>query len=61
MTTEDKNLDVREDKSGGIVVAGITEVDVRNVNEVMALLKVSIIQIRRLGTKIDRRKPPRQI
>ena len=40
MTTEDKNLDVREDKSGGIVVAGITEVDVRHVNEVMALLKV---------------------
>jgi kinesin family protein 18/19 len=40
LTTEDKSLDVREDKNAGIVVAGITEVDAKSVNEVMALLKV---------------------
>ena len=42
MTTEDKNLDVREDKNAGIVIAGLTEVDVKGLAEVMALLKVSI-------------------
>lgn len=40
MTTEDKNLDVREDKNAGIVIAGLTEVDVKGLPEVMALLKV---------------------
>lgn len=39
LTTEDKNLDLREDKHG-IQVAGITDVEVTTVPEIMALLKV---------------------
>ncbi|CAK60116.1 unnamed protein product (macronuclear) [Paramecium tetraurelia] len=40
LTHEDKNLEIREDKNSGIQIAGVTEVEVRTVSEVLALLKV---------------------
>ncbi|CAD8203748.1 unnamed protein product [Paramecium octaurelia] len=40
LTSEDKNLETREDKNSGIQIAGVTEVEVRTVSEVLALLKV---------------------
>ncbi|CAD8091684.1 unnamed protein product [Paramecium primaurelia] len=40
LTSEDKNLDIREDKNNGIQIAGVTDVQVKTVSEVLALLKV---------------------
>lgn len=40
MTSEDRNLEIREDKNNGIQIAGVIEVDVKTVAEVLALLKV---------------------
>ncbi|CAD8201892.1 unnamed protein product [Paramecium octaurelia] len=40
LTSEDKNLEIREDKNNGIQIAGVTEVEVKTVSEVLALLKV---------------------
>ncbi|CAD8097370.1 unnamed protein product [Paramecium primaurelia] len=40
LTSEDKNLEIREDKNNGIQIAGVTEIEVRTVSEVLALLKV---------------------
>ncbi|CAD8110484.1 unnamed protein product [Paramecium sonneborni] len=40
LTSEDKNLEIREDKNNGIQIAGVIEVDVKTVSEVLALLKV---------------------
>lgn len=40
LTSEDKALDIREDKSGGVVIVGISEVETKTVPEVMSLLKV---------------------
>ena len=40
LSIEDKNLDLREDPSQGVVVAGITEIECSSTSEIMALLKV---------------------
>ncbi|KAL4449059.1 hypothetical protein ABPG74_021051 [Tetrahymena malaccensis] len=40
LSIEDKNLDLREDPSQGVVVAGITEIECSSTQEIMALLKV---------------------
>ncbi|CAD8105985.1 unnamed protein product [Paramecium sonneborni] len=40
LTSEDKNLEIREDKNNGIQIAGVIEVEVKTVSEVLALLKV---------------------
>ena len=40
LTSEDKALDIREDKSGGVIIVGISEVETKTVPEVMSLLKV---------------------
>lgn len=40
LTTDDKNLDLREDPFKGVVVHGITEVEVESTNQIMTLLKV---------------------
>jgi kinesin family protein 18/19 len=40
LSTEDNNLDLREDPVKGVCVAGVTEIGTNNTSEVMALLKV---------------------
>ncbi|CAD8097559.1 unnamed protein product [Paramecium sonneborni] len=40
LTSEDKNLEIREDKNNGIQISGVIEIDVKTVNEVLSLLKV---------------------
>ncbi|CAD8089029.1 unnamed protein product [Paramecium primaurelia] len=40
LTSEDKNLEIREDKNNGIQIAGVIEIEVKTVTEVLSLLKV---------------------
>ncbi|CAD8179404.1 unnamed protein product [Paramecium pentaurelia] len=40
LTQEDKNLEIREDKNNGIQIAGVIEIEVKTVTEVLSLLKV---------------------
>ncbi|EAS04332.2 kinesin motor catalytic domain protein (macronuclear) [Tetrahymena thermophila SB210] len=40
LTARDKNLDLREDPSQGVVVNGITEIEVKNTHEILHLLKI---------------------
>ncbi len=40
LTADDKSLDIREDPASGVVVHGVSEIEVRQTSEIFALLKV---------------------
>lgn len=40
LSTEDRNLDLREDPTKGNTIAGITEIEVKTTQEIMHILKV---------------------
>lgn len=45
LSIEDKNLDLREDPSQGVLVSGITEIECASAQEIIALLKVIVSTI----------------
>jgi len=57
LTSEDRNLDLREDGKSGRVIAGISEVDVNSTTDILTLLKVKSSNHLKIGNR-NRAKEP---